>query len=213
MSHGSVPAAQRAYTHTKALILDGEAAAESMLSEGEIAQALGISRTPVREAFTRLQSEGWLRLYPRRGALVVPSDPGQARDLVEARLILETSCLQKLQDPQVRTDLVTELTAVLDDQRAALDRDDATGFAEQDLRFHRGIVAAAGNSVLTSFQDLIADKERRMATRSLWRSPEASRTVVRQHEQLLRAVGQGDAEAFRAALRHHLEGIHEGLLP
>jgi DNA-binding GntR family transcriptional regulator len=94
MEETHLPAAQRAYDHTKTLILDGSAKPNDMLSEGEVATQLGVSRTPVREAFTRLQSEGWLRLYPRRGALVVPPDHEQARDLVTARIMLESAALE-----------------------------------------------------------------------------------------------------------------------
>ena len=77
-------AAETAYQHTKRHILTGGLPAGTMLSEGEIAGQLGLSRTPVREAFLRLETEGWLRLYPKRGALVVPVAPGEAEAVVEA---------------------------------------------------------------------------------------------------------------------------------
>ncbi|WP_223286039.1 GntR family transcriptional regulator [Kocuria atrinae] len=60
-------AAERAYAHAKARILTGELDGE-LLSEGIVADELGVSRTPVREAFLRLQAEGLMRLYPKRGA-------------------------------------------------------------------------------------------------------------------------------------------------
>ena len=75
------PAADRAYEHVKAGLLDGSYPDGHLLSEGEIAGALQMSRTPVREAFLRLQTDGFLRLYPKRGALVVPVTPTEARSL------------------------------------------------------------------------------------------------------------------------------------
>ena len=63
-------AADAAYAKVKERILDGDLAGGTMVSEGTIADELGMSRTPVREAFLRLQVEGWMRLYPKRGALI-----------------------------------------------------------------------------------------------------------------------------------------------
>jgi DNA-binding GntR family transcriptional regulator len=65
-------ATDRAYAYTKARVLDSTFAGGELLTEGEVAEALRMSRTPVREAFLRLEGEGLLRLYPKRGALVVP---------------------------------------------------------------------------------------------------------------------------------------------
>ena len=75
----TTPATDRAYAHVKTGLLDGTYPDGHLLSEGEVAAALQMSRTPVREAFLRLQAEGFLRLYPKRGALVVPVTPTEAR--------------------------------------------------------------------------------------------------------------------------------------
>src|SRR5699024_3327401 len=82
-------AVQRAYQTVKARILSGTLPAAEMLTEGEIAAELNLSRTPVREAFLRLEVEGHLRLYPKRGAMVVPISPAEVHDLFEARLLIE----------------------------------------------------------------------------------------------------------------------------
>ena len=85
----SASATEQAYRHVKSRVLDGSLPGGSMTSEGEIAEQLGVSRTPVREAFLRLEAEGLLRLYPKRGALVVPVAPGEADDVLAARLLVE----------------------------------------------------------------------------------------------------------------------------
>src|ERR1700712_6010725 len=80
--------AERAYQHLKARILSREYAGGSLLPEGEVADAVGVSRTPVREAMLRLSAEGLLRLYPKRGALVVSVGAEEARDILEARELI-----------------------------------------------------------------------------------------------------------------------------
>src|SRR3954447_25770308 len=88
------PAADRAYLHLKQRILSREYAGGSLLTEGEIADAVGVSRTPVREAMLRLSTEGLLRLYPKRGALVVSVSADEVRDIMEARELLESHAVE-----------------------------------------------------------------------------------------------------------------------
>ena len=70
MSEPKISAADAVYREVKGRILDGSIAGGALISEGEISELLDVSRTPVREAFVRLQAEGWMTLYPKRGALV-----------------------------------------------------------------------------------------------------------------------------------------------
>ncbi|NEC13678.1 GntR family transcriptional regulator, partial [Streptomyces sp. SID8014] len=95
MGHAT-PTAERAYEHVKDLILDGTYGSGELLTEGQVATELGVSRTPVREAFLRLRSDGFLELYPKRGALVVPVSVGEGRDIMQARLLLESFALDTL---------------------------------------------------------------------------------------------------------------------
>ena len=72
---GGRPAAKdRALDYVKSQVLTGAFPGGELISEGEVANALGMSRTPVREAFLQLESQGLLKLYPKRGALVVPEE-------------------------------------------------------------------------------------------------------------------------------------------
>ena len=86
-SHPS--AATRAYDHLKRAILEGTHPGGTLLTEGDVAERLGVSRTPVREALLRLEAEGLVRLYPKKGALVVPVSAQEAHDVVEARALIE----------------------------------------------------------------------------------------------------------------------------
>src|SRR5918992_2792030 len=86
---------ERAYAYTKQRVLDATYAGGELLSEGEVAAALGVSRTPVREAFLRLESEGLLRLYPKRGALVVPVSAQEVEAVMETRALVERFAIEK----------------------------------------------------------------------------------------------------------------------
>ncbi len=87
---------ERAYVFTKQRVLDATFAGGDLLTEGEVADALGMSRTPVREAFLRVQGEGLLRLYPKRGALVVPVSAQEVDAVMETRLLVERFAFAKV---------------------------------------------------------------------------------------------------------------------
>src|SRR6201993_618300 len=93
---GRAAAKDRAHDYVKRQVLTGAFPGGELISEGEVAAALGMSRTPVREAFLRLEAEGLLRLYPQRGALVVPASPDEVRAVIEARLVLEQFAATKV---------------------------------------------------------------------------------------------------------------------
>src|SRR3954465_4868305 len=92
---GSGSAAARVYAYVKERLLDGTFPGGALLSENELSQQLGLSRTPVRQAFVQLEAEGLLELYPKRGALVVPVAASEIEDVFEARLLVEEHCARR----------------------------------------------------------------------------------------------------------------------
>ena len=108
-------AKDRAYAHVKERILEGIYPGGELLSEGEVAAQLDMSRTPVREAFLLLEAEGLMRLYPKRGALVVPVSAEEINEVLETRLVIERHCAEQVarRDPEV---LIAQLRSLVADQ-------------------------------------------------------------------------------------------------
>jgi DNA-binding GntR family transcriptional regulator len=207
------PAAQRAYAYTRELILRAELPGGHLFSEGEIAERLGISRTPVREAFQRLSSEGLLELYPKRGAVVVPLTPGEARDVLDVREALERSAVRRLLTGDVALDdLVAQLEENLGVQRARAEAGDAVGFAQVDQEFHELVVTASGNAVAARYYRDLRDRQRRMGVHALRPSPGHLHRLVDEHAELLGHITERDEPAFTAALRRHMDETHRTLL-
>src|SRR5690606_2324285 len=103
----------------KEMILSNEIPGGDLLSEGHIASKMGTSRTPVREAFRRLEAEGWLRIYPKRGALVLPMSDGEASEVIDARLLLESNAISAVSSHPARLKrLVASLREQLERQAA-----------------------------------------------------------------------------------------------
>ncbi|GAA4953320.1 GntR family transcriptional regulator [Streptomonospora halophila] len=204
--HTKTSATDRAYRHTKDAILDRRYAGGDLISEGDIAAGVGVSRTPVREALLRLEAEGLVRLYPKRGALVVPVSQDEIDDVIETRRLVEGHTAQKAAAAEAgeRGALAVRLNELLDRMRTEVDGD-RQAFVLADRGFHREIVAAGGNAILVGLYDSLRDRQLRMME-------EGVRTVARmcrnidEHAAILAAVEAGDAPSAGRAVQVHLDG-------
>jgi DNA-binding GntR family transcriptional regulator len=204
---------QRAYEATKDEILSGAVRGGQLLSEVEVAARLGVSRTPVHEAFLRLAAEDLLELLPRRGAVVVAVSAQDATDVLEMRLALETAAVRRLcRSPHAVEQLFTELTDLLDAQREGAAAGDAVQFASADDAFHRRIVDVAGNTIAQRFYCTLSDRQRRMITDAAQRDSIRLGQLLDEHRQLAAAIGRRDPEEFEAALITHLETTYRVVL-
>jgi DNA-binding GntR family transcriptional regulator len=196
-------AADRAYAHVKERLLDGRFAGGTLLSENDLAKRLSMSRTPVRQAFLQLEAEGLLELYPRRGALVVSISPSEAEDVLEARLLIEQHCARSVAAEGARG--IPGLHDAIAEQQRAL-ADGGTGFIVADRRFHRAIVAANGNALLTRQYDTLRDRQQRIAATAVARDPARIVRFIAEHEELVAAIERGDPAAAAQLTAAHLRG-------
>lgn len=203
---GRVAAKDRALDYVKSQVLTGAFPGGELISEGEVASALGMSRTPVREAFLRLEAEGLLRLYPQRGALVVPVSSEEARAVIEARLLLEQFAAGKVvgRGPAVRAAVFEQLSGELDRQHDAAAESDWQEFLEADRAFHRITLEESGNRILSDFYSSLRDRQMRMTGDSVMRDPHRMTTIMDEHRAIAEAVRDGDLETVREAVQVHL---------
>jgi DNA-binding GntR family transcriptional regulator len=196
-------AADRAYAFVKDRIVTGGYPGGTLISEGEVAQALRISRTPIREAFLRLSVEGLLRLYPKRGALVVPVSAREIHDVLDARLLIEEHAARTVIAAGRHGEVAAELRAILDKHRDPGVPRDMRRFTEVDEQFH-GTLVMAGNRLLAGFYGTLRDRQLRMGTTALRRDPQRYDTILAEHAALADLIGAGDAEAAAVALAEHI---------
>lgn len=195
--------ADRVYDHVKTGVLAGDYPGGELLTEGDIADAVGCSRTPVREALLRLQSEGLVRLYPKKGALVVPVSAQEAADVWEARALVETwAAPRAFAHGAEIADRLDELTAQM---RSACESGDVTGFTESDRTFHEVIVSCAGNDVLTRLYHSLRERQLCINAAAMRVSAERMHDAVADHQRLADLVRGGDGAAFAALIADHLD--------
>jgi DNA-binding GntR family transcriptional regulator len=193
-------ATDRAYAFAKSGILEGRFAGGDLISEGDVAAQVGLSRTPVREAFLRLESEGLLRLYPKRGALVVPVSAAEIEDVMETRLLVERFAIEKI--GRASDALVAELEASIARQERFARRGDARAFVEADREFHRLLVAETRNDVLIALHDSLRDRQARMGLAALSAVADRVREIGEEHRALVAALAAGEPAASELLVAH-----------
>ena len=209
MSNRTRTVTSSAYEYAKQRLLDGRFPAGALLSENEIARDLGISRTPVREAFLLLEAEGLLELYPRRGALVTPISPTESDDVLEARLLIEVHCAAAVHEPDAGLDAA--LSRAIAGQELALSGQEAEShvFTEHDREFHRAIVSFHGNAMLTRVYDALRDRQQRVAAIAVARSYARIVQFILEHRTIAAALADGDGARAAELITDHLQHAHE----
>jgi DNA-binding GntR family transcriptional regulator len=198
-----------AYEYAKARLLDGRFPAGILLSENEIARDLGISRTPVREAFLLLEAEGLLELYPRRGALVSPISPTEADDVLEARLLIEGHCATAVHEPDPSLDAALSEAIAGQELAVAGDEPESHVFNLHDRDFHRAIVSFHGNEILTRQYDALRDRQSRIAAVAVSRSYARIVQFILEHRTIAAALADGDGARAAELIGDHLHHAHD----
>ena len=202
-------ATDRAYAHTKARIIDGGYASGALITEGEVSEAVGVSRTPVREAFLRLQAEGFLRLYPKRGALVVPVSAREIDDVMETRGMIERFAVEKVIAAGGYREVGARLRDAVRQQKKL--RKSPEPFTAADRDFHGLLVAATGNQVLVDLYEALRDRQLRMGVTALLRDDKRVDRILEEHTALADAIAAGDAAAAHACVADHLHATEQAL--
>ena len=190
-------------------IVSGELAPGDRLDPTEIAHELGLSRTPVREAILRLDSEGLVNQQPYRGVLVAGIDYRVAEEVAALRIHLETLAV-RLAVPRLRDDDL----AAMQDANAQLGEalhgeHPQRRFNELNRRFHLTLYRCADSEILLrTIENLASQADRIRMHLQLHQSP-----AYRHHQAIVEACERRDAGAAVAATRDHILEVHRLLMP
>ncbi|MFF7979936.1 GntR family transcriptional regulator [Streptomyces sp. NPDC007901] len=201
---------EKAYAYLKDTVLTDPGMQGAFLSEQELADRVGVSRTPVREALLQLAAEDLVELVPKRGARVSPLTGREIRELMELRGIVERYAAQQLVSGSGAP--VAELRSLVARQRELTGADQAREFVAVDHRFHAALVSAVGNTLLDRHYDGLRSRQVRAGVVALFNQQGRQEAVLAEHEAILDALASGDAQAACAAIDHHLESTLKVLL-
>ena len=200
-----------AYEQIRRRILDNVWPPGHRALEQEVALALGMSRTPVREALMRLSAEGLVEVIPRHGMRVLPVSPADMLEIYQILTALECMAAELLAR---RTPGAAEIQPLIDATRAmdeALQRDDLDAWAAADERFHAQLLELAGNRQLQATVLNYWDRAHRARMFTLRLRPKPVNST-REHMQMVERLRAGDADGAARVTRAHRERASRELI-
>lgn len=207
----AVRLADTAYASLREHILSGELPHGTHLAEEDLAESLGISRTPVREALRRLAAEGLVDFEPNRGASVTRWEREELRDIFDVRALLEAYATERAA-ANASDELVSALDALCDAMNALIEQDDSVErrreLGELNSRFHQTLIDAAGSKRLGVMIESLLHVPRAMNTYGQY-SPDALKRSMAQHAEIVEAVRARDSVWAASVMRAHLLAARE----
>ncbi len=208
---GDLPLAEQAYQEIRARILDNLWPPGYQALEQEVALALAMSRTPVREAMMRLQQEGLVEVAPRRGMRVLPVSPTDMREIYEILTALECMAAETLGKRMPSSQELQPLIDATQAMEAALGKEDLDAWAKADETFHHALVRLAGNKMLLDAVMGYWDRAHRARMFTLRLRPKPVNST-HEHRQLVQMLAEGDGVGAAQVNRSHRERASRELL-
>ena len=191
-------------TSLREAILNGYFEPGEKLDQDLIAEELGVSRTPVREALKRLESEGFVEVRPHYGAFIAEVSPQDIREVYEIRRLLESEVVRQV-TPVIPESVLDELESSMAETRAQFDAGDITKHFESDVYFHETIVNFVENRLLKDILDSLTNRIS-MVRRFAQLQPGYHMTEsFKEHYAILQAIRHRDPERVAKLMRDHLE--------
>ena len=184
-------------------ILRGELKPGERLMEIQLANKLGVSRTPIREAIRKLELEGLVLMIPRKGAEVAEITEKSLRDVLEVRRALEELAVElvceKITDEQIQ-----DLKGAAEDFKATLKEGDITRIAEADVKFHDVIYMATDNQKLIQLLNNLREQMYRYRVEYLKRS-DFHQQLIDEHEEIIETIENGQKERAVQVVCQHVD--------
>ncbi|MDY7541693.1 MULTISPECIES: GntR family transcriptional regulator [unclassified Cryobacterium] len=201
----SVTGGQAAFAYLRGRILSGEIPGNATLREQALAEELGVSRTPIREALRRLDETGLVEFVPNKGATVIAWTTEQMRETYYLRAMLESRAagLAAVRISDGDLDRLAELIALMDDVVLAKDDAGISRLGELNAEFHRIIVTAAANAQLTRLTVSVGRVP--LMAKAFRRDSGSFRAVSNHHHRdILAALRSHDALWASTSMRSHI---------
>lgn len=182
-------------------ILKGELEPGERLMEIQLAERLGVSRTPIREAIRKLELEGLVVMVPRKGAEVASISEKNLKDVLEVRRALEELAVQ-IACERMTEEKLGELKEVLKEFKRAVKSKDLTAITEVDVKFHDVIYLATDNQRLIQILYNLREQMYRYRMEYIKDSSQHL-SLIKEHEEIIQSIENKDKErAARAAINH-----------
>jgi len=194
----------KAYAALKQMITEADIYAhpeEIRLDEKQLSQALGVSRTPIREAMTLLEQEGFLRTEPRRGIFIVRKTKKQIIEMIEMWAAIE-SMAARLATLNASDEDIAGLRRLFDEFRNATPAEHIHEYSDANIAFHQAIIRLSGSHLMGKTIDDVLIHVRAIRLMTISQRDRASRSI-KDHMKIIEALEARDTELAERLVRQH----------
>ncbi|HUW64970.1 MAG TPA: GntR family transcriptional regulator [Spirochaetia bacterium] len=191
-------------------IIGGRLKPGERLMEAQLAEELGVSRTPVREAIRKLELEGFVAMLPRKGAYVSGISLKDIVDVFEIRAALE-ALAAGLAAERITEEELDQMERYLLKASEASDEDNLSAFVAVDTGFHELIYKASRNQRLFQIVTLLQEQVQRFRTVSL-SQPGRFKDAIEEHRQIIEAISERNVELAQSLAKEHIENAEQSML-
>ncbi len=191
-------------------IINGSLAPRERLMEIQLAEELGVSRTPVREALRKLEQEGFIVMVPRKGAYVADLSFKDIADVFEIRAALE-ALAAGLAAERISEEEIEEMERSLVEKKEAINHNDLDQLVDVDTRFHATLYKASRNDRLENIISNLREQIQRFRSTSL-SYPGRMQKSLEEHRNILEAIASRDVQLARQLAQEHIENAENVLI-
>ena len=191
-------------------ILRGELKPGERLMEIQLANKLGVSRTPIREAIRKLELEGLVLMIPRKGAEVAEITEKSLRDVLEVRRALEELAVELVCE-KITEEQIQDLKDAAEEFKESLESGDITRIAEADVKFHDVIYMATDNQKLIQLLNNLREQMYRYRVEYLKRS-DFHQQLIDEHEEIIETIESGQKDRAVQVVCQHVDNQVEAVM-
>ena len=202
---------QKVYQVLKIEIIKGSLKPRTKLLEGKIAEQMGVSRTPVREALKQLAVEGFVKTNPNLGVVVVEFSLEDIREVLRIRKVLEglaTSIAAK----KINKAEIKKLEKIIEQMSISINNNDLLAYSDLNGEFHNLILKVCGNKCLIKICVNLSSSEHRFKIRSLRSNLGRLKYSLKEHQEIVKALKKGDSIQAERLSQLHLDSILKNIL-
>jgi DNA-binding GntR family transcriptional regulator len=205
-----LPLREIVFNTLRQAILTGDLKPGERLMEIHLAERLGVSRTPIREAIRKLELEGLVKMEPRKGATVAEITEKNLRDVLEVRRNLDTFAVE-LACERINEEQLEELERIVEEFEGIMHTKDSKTIAEADVEFHNFIVEVTGNDRLVQLVNSLSEQVYRYRFEYI-KDETTHQELVDEHREIFDCIKSKDPSRAKQAMNRHITNQENGII-
>ena len=202
---------KKVYRILKIRIIKGNLKPGEKLLENKIAEQLGVSRTPIREAIKELAAEGFLKTSPNQGVVINNISIEDLQEVLQIRRVLEglaASIAAKI----INKEEIAKLEKIIERMIITINRNDLLAYSDLNGEFHNLIFNVCGNKQLIKICNNLSSSEYRFRINALRNNPERLKYSLKEHKEIVEVLKRKDSEQADRLSKKHAENVLESIL-